>query len=360
MSKLSDLVFTIPEEHHSWYGFVAPRGFFRGTTMMPKARLYMDFTAINKPLPMEVPHTHHAVDEYIVFTNADMTNFWEFDAEIDIWLGDDNEHMEHFLIDSPTLIRIPPKLYHCPINFRKINPDKPIVFSAIYMDGDWSKITPRKLPNGSEDFQYDGAGVRRCVKDRSKECIYCGKCFSERMDAAEAQGETSQAEASTIDLLKPYYDMANAPRTGNFDKYVFPFTPELHSDPRFLSPRAKFYGASDMPESRLVYKYEIIQQPCEIGELHMHHGVEEYLWFTGADIARFFDFDAEIEISLGYSPDKLETFTITKPTIIRVPSEVWHSAVKIKRLGAPINFTPMYQHGVYGRVLPDGKLVTGN
>ena len=58
MGKYDDLIFKIPQEHHSWYGFVAPRGFFRGTTMMEKARVYMDWTAVNKPLPMEVPHTH--------------------------------------------------------------------------------------------------------------------------------------------------------------------------------------------------------------------------------------------------------------------------------------------------------------
>ena len=32
----------------------------------------MDFTSIVKPLPMEVPHTHHCADEYLVFTGADM------------------------------------------------------------------------------------------------------------------------------------------------------------------------------------------------------------------------------------------------------------------------------------------------
>jgi hypothetical protein len=38
----------------------------------------MDFTSITKELAMEVPHTHHAVDEYIVLTGADMNSFFEF------------------------------------------------------------------------------------------------------------------------------------------------------------------------------------------------------------------------------------------------------------------------------------------
>ncbi|MDR0857762.1 MAG: hypothetical protein LBN97_01890 [Oscillospiraceae bacterium] len=356
MGKYSDLVFTIPQEWHSWYGFATPRGFFRGTTMMPKAHLYMDFTAITKELVMETPHTHHAVDEYIVFTGANMNDFFNFNgAEVDIWLGEDNEHMELFTLTGPTIIRIPPKLYHCPINFRKINEEKPIVFSAVYCDGDWSKIAPRKLENGEYEFQYDGAGVRRCVKDRSKECIYCGECFSEGMRAMAEQLKTDE---KPVDMLAPYYEMAKLPRTGKYDKYVYTFKPEIHGDPRFLSPRAGFRGTSEMPESRLRYFYNIIQKECEVGELHFHHSVEEYLIFTGADIAKFFEFDAEIEVSLGENHDAMETFTITEPTVIRVPAGYWHSAVKFKRVGAPVNFTPFYPSGDYGKILKkDGAYI---
>ena len=94
MGKFDDLIFTIPQEHHSWYGFVAPRGFFRGTTMMEKARVYMDWTAVNKPLPMEVPHTHHCADEYLVFTNADMKEEGTTDITRTIAMGPVTEEMK--------------------------------------------------------------------------------------------------------------------------------------------------------------------------------------------------------------------------------------------------------------------------
>jgi hypothetical protein len=347
MGKYNELVFTIPKENHSWYGFATPRGFFRGTTMMPKAKLYMDFTSITKELLMEIEHTHHAVDEYIVLVNADFNHFFEMDAEIDIWLGDDPDRMEMFTITQSSIIRIPPKLYHCPINFRRIT--KPVMFSAVYLDGDWSKINRIRKENGEEDFQYDGAGIRRCVKDRSKECIYCGQCFSEKMVEYEAQ---AKKEAPPQDeILAPYYEMAKLPRTGKFDKYVHTFKPEYLDDPRFLSPRAAFNGTADMEDSRLRYKYEIVQEACEVGELHMHHTVEEYLIFTGSDITHFFDFDAEIEIQLGEDPEHLETYTITEPTVVRVPAKMWHGPVRFKRVGAPINFTPLYPSGEYGRVV---------
>lgn len=353
MGKYDDLVFKIPKEFHNWYGFASPRGFFRGTTMMEKARVYMDFTSVTKPLPMEVPHTHHCADEYLVFTGADMNNFFEFDAEVDVWLGDDPENMELFTLTQPTIIRVPPKLYHCPVNFRVIN--KPIVFSAVYLDGDWSKINRAVDENGREMFTYDGAGIRRCVRDRSKECVYCGQCFSENI---KKMAEEKKDDTPNTDLLAPYYEMAKKPRTGKFDKYVYPYKPEYHDDDRFLSPRAGFRGLSEMDGSRLTYLYNIVQKACTIGETHMHHAVEEYIFFTGADITNFFDFDAEAEIQIGESPDNMETYTITEPTVVRIPAGMWHGPVVFKRVGAPVNFEPFYPSGNYGRVLyKDGKYI---
>jgi len=348
MGKYDDLVFTIPQEFHQWYGFARPRGFFRGTTMMPKAKLYMDFTAITKPQVMEVPHTHHAVDEYIVLATADFNNFFDgFDAEIDIWLGEDPERLEMHTVTEPSIVRIPPKLYHCPIHFRRV--DKPVLFSAMYLDGDWSKITPLVNEEGKEEFKYDGAGIRRCVKDRSNECIYCGECFSKKMKEFEEGGKKEPPPHE--EKLKPYIEMAKLPRTGNYDKYVYPYKPSYHDDSNFLNPRTGFRGLEEMEDSRLWYIQDIVSHECSVGELHMHHAVEEYLFFTGSDIAKFFEFDAEIEIMLGDDPDHMETYTITEPTVVRVPAGMWHGPVVFKRIGAPITFMPFYPNGRYGRVV---------
>ena len=136
-----------------------------------------------------------------------MKDFFSFDAEIDVWIGEDPENLEMYTIKEPTIIRVPPKLYHCPVNFRKINPEKPIVFSAVYLDGDWSKINRRVNAEGREEFTYDGAGIRRCVMDRSKECIYCGKCFSKAMKDQEAKNkvEKKDSQEHQLQLLAPYF-----------------------------------------------------------------------------------------------------------------------------------------------------------
>lgn len=342
------LILTIPKEYPQYYGFASPRGFFRGTTMMPEAKVYMDFTSITKPHMMEYPHVHHAVDEYIILTGADYNNFFDFDAEVDMWLGDDPERMEVFTITEPTIIRIPPKLYHCPLYFKRIT--KPIVFSACYLDGDWAKISPIINAEGQTDFKFDGAGIRRCVYDRSKLCVFCGKCRSEKLLEWEKSGKKTAIPVE--ETLKPYYEMAKLPRTGNFDQYVYTFKKEYHDDPRFLSPRAGFRGTSELEGSKLRYLHNIVQKECEVGEApHMHHAVEEYWFFTGADITYFFEFDAEIEFELGEDPDHMETFTITEPTVVRIPPKMWHGPVRFKRIGAPINFMPFYPSGEYSKIV---------
>ena len=173
----------------------------------------------------------------------------------------------------------------------------------------------------------------------------------------EAFAEKAEGDAPLPqdELLKPYYEMAKQPRTGKFDKYVYPFRPEYHDDPRFISPRAGFRGTSEMPDSRLRYLYDIVKEPCTVGDIHMHHAVEEYLFFTGADITYFFEFDAEIEVQLGDDPEHLETITITEPTVIRIPPKMWHGPVRFKRVGTPINFMPFYPSGDYGKVVREFK-----
>jgi hypothetical protein len=146
--------------------------------------------------------------------------------------------------------------------------------------------------------------------------------------------------------------MCKLPRTGKYDKYVYTYKPEYHNDSRFLSPRAGFRGTEEMENAHLRYLYNIVQKECEVGdETHMHHSVEEYLVFTGSDITNFFDFDAEAEVLIGNSPGTLEAYTITEPTVVRIPAGYWHGPVTFKRVGTPVNFIPFYPSGEYGRVV---------
>lgn len=349
MGQFEHLVFKLPPEYHNWFGFARPRGFLRGTTSWDEANVYYDFTSITKAQPMEWPHIHHCADEYLVFTGADMNNFFDFDAEVDVWLGDDPDKMEMYTLREPTIIRVPPNLYHTPINFRIIN--KPIDFSAIYLDGDWSKIAPKKNEDGTVSFSYDGANIRRCVKNPDQYCHYCGDCFSKKI-------QNEQKSENPVDRFAKFYEMGEKYHTGKFDKYVHKFVPRYHEDDRFLSPEAAFLGEEEMEGSNLRYTHHIVQKECRIGHTHMHHAIEEYYFISNADITTFYEMDAEVEISLGADPEHLETYTVTEPTVVRIPAGVWHGPIVVKRLGKPINIQPFYPCGNYGKVeFKDGKYI---
>ena len=68
------------------------------------------------------PHTH-PFDEVWIFLGGDQSNAADFDAEVEVYLGEEGEK---YIIKEPTILEIPRGLMHCPLIFKTIN--KPIVF----------------------------------------------------------------------------------------------------------------------------------------------------------------------------------------------------------------------------------------
>ena len=103
------------------------------------------------------------------------------DCDIDFAIGDDPDHMEHRRITKPTVVRVPPTVWHCPIQFRKVN--KPVMFQAAFMHGTWGTITRNEGGSGHGFFaskytyEYMGDNVRYCRYNDKKRCNICGACF---------------------------------------------------------------------------------------------------------------------------------------------------------------------------------------
>lgn len=347
MGKYDHLFFTIPPEYHSWEGYASPRAGFGGEAEMPGAKMYMGFSVSTKEGVMEIPHIHHGIDEYLVFTGADLADFFgSFDAEAEVWIGDNPNKLEKVTITEPTVIRVPPNLWHCPIHFKRVG--KPVCFIPLYLDGHWSKINRQPGPDGRDMFIYDGAGIRRCVMDPDKLCTYCGKCFSQAVRERQ-----EQARKEPEDPLRTFREMEKNPRTGAFDQYVYPIKPEASPlGEAFVSPRGRYPGHLAEPEAHVTFSYDVVKAPCSLwDEPHMHHAAEEYLFFTGYDLMDpFASFDAEIEVMIGPDPDHLESHILTAPTVIRIPPNVWHGPVRFRRVGKPVNFLPFYYDGYEARI----------
>ena len=174
--NVEDLVCELPAEH-TFHGDIcpSPQAYFRGETYLKGAKLHMGWQVLTGPLPMEETHFHHAAEEYLVFFGATLPDvFASFDAEIDVLLGEDPDDLQKITITKPTILRIPPNIWHCPIDFRIIN--KPILWQAIYQDGTWAKIIRRIKEDGTKEYIYEGDNVREC-RLRPGLCTMCGECF---------------------------------------------------------------------------------------------------------------------------------------------------------------------------------------
>lgn len=92
------------------------------------------------------PHKHD-FHQILCFVGGDPNNIRDFGAEIEVYLG---EEMEKHVITTNTAITIPPGLYHCPINFVKV--DKPVVFLEVMLvDKYTSRAMKEELEKKTEE-----------------------------------------------------------------------------------------------------------------------------------------------------------------------------------------------------------------
>ena len=68
----------------------------------------------------------HDFDEWLFFYGSNMQDIDEFDAEVEINMGDEGEI---YMINNPTILYVPSGMKHCPLNFKVIN--KPVFFFHI-------------------------------------------------------------------------------------------------------------------------------------------------------------------------------------------------------------------------------------
>ena len=97
--------------------------------------LSIDCIYITEPhLMITQPHKHEFA-QYLSFFTANPDDARDFDAEIELSLGEDQE--KH-IITSPTSVYIPAGLYHGPINFARVT--NPFLFLDIAVTGEYSRV----------------------------------------------------------------------------------------------------------------------------------------------------------------------------------------------------------------------------
>ena len=86
------------------------------------------------------PHRHNA-HQLLIFAGGDPKNIRDFDAEIEIGLGDEQEIQT---ITSPAVVSIPPGLMHCPLRIKRLT--KPILFFEMVLEKDYQRVSEGGKP----------------------------------------------------------------------------------------------------------------------------------------------------------------------------------------------------------------------
>ena len=92
----------------------------------------MAWRYIDKPMLFDrIPHTHD-FDEYLVFLGGDLRDPFDFDATVELSMGDEEEVC---LIEQATIVHIPAGFVHTPLTFKRV--DKPILFQPVALVSDF-------------------------------------------------------------------------------------------------------------------------------------------------------------------------------------------------------------------------------
>ena len=96
---------------------------WRVEEMFPQSNISGSGVYFTKPHLM-VSTTHvHDCDEYLFFLGTNFEDMNDFDAEIELYMGEEGEK---YIITVPTIVYVPARMIHCPLNFTRIN--KPVFF----------------------------------------------------------------------------------------------------------------------------------------------------------------------------------------------------------------------------------------
>jgi hypothetical protein len=350
-----------------------PQAFLHGEKDLPDAVMNVGFQIITGPVVMDDEPLYHREMENLVFLGAKLPDvFSSFDAEIHFYMGPTLETMEKIVITEPTLIKVPKGWWHGPLNFVRV--DKPLLFQAVLFAGGPGSV--RKVDTGSGTqllFSQEETHRYGC-------CHEAGHLPSVPWTAVNEDGVRSYSDTGAYDPAKapsslntvirpgyqslPYSDatVLKAPKpalTEKTTKCVLALPKEETKWGAWCpSPQAYFRGDIYMEEATYNVGWQIFTAANDMEEPHFHQGVDEYIFFMGADPMNIFDFDCEIEFFIGADPDHMESRIIDKPTVVRLPPTVWHCPIKFRKVKKPLLFQAAFMHGTWGTITRSANVNT--
>ena len=203
--RYDHLVYTFEKQYTHWGDFMPPyQAYFRGHDCMPDSDIYTCYRPYMKEAFIDKYPNFHPEEEYLCFTGYDMTDpFGSFDAEMEFWIGPAPNKLEKHIISRPTMVRVPPFTWHCPLQYLRVS--KPVYLQVLGTHGKFGFCQLKLGPDGTYEIEYAGsAGHRPCVLEEGKQCTFCGKCRKNRKPAEnEPKTATEAANYYNSLILEP-------------------------------------------------------------------------------------------------------------------------------------------------------------
>jgi len=155
--KYKDCVMQLRQDFHKLGDAVMnPRAVFKGVDDMPETDRQFSFNIVTKPCTLgdDEPVSHGQAREYLWFSGADAVDPWgSFDAEIEVMLGEDPEHMEKVTFDKPGVVAVTPGFWRGAVTIKRVG--KPLCFIPWYQHNDKRYRITQKLADGEKLLVYN-------------------------------------------------------------------------------------------------------------------------------------------------------------------------------------------------------------
>lgn len=133
--------------------------YFRGELSVPGSQIVAPYRAYMKAGVISSEPHFHRDEQYLAFVGHDLRDAFEsFDAEIELYLGEDIDDMEKIVITKPTMIRVPQFYWHGPIEIKRLG--KPLFFQPVLFNSRYYAIRRRFNKEGHVYYETvaDGFG----------------------------------------------------------------------------------------------------------------------------------------------------------------------------------------------------------
>jgi hypothetical protein len=241
-----------------WGGEMIGLGAIKSDVIPSDARMTLGVTAVRRPYMFHEPLHKHLFTEYFYFFGSNPLDMHEFDAEVHYTFGPERE--KH-IITSPAIVTAAPGVYHCPLNYAKIN--KPIYCLEAFMTKGYSGV----------DFGEDLLEVR---------------------------------------TDEPDYDRYFQKGVVRYNKWGGEMI-GLSAVPEHILPAG----------AKLNMDLTVVRKPYLYNDVTHKHSFTEFYFFFGSNPFDMKEFDAEVEFSFGKEKEKFlitgPTIVVVPPGVFHSP-----------------------------------------